>query len=225
MLSPTGEYLAFPQVDSLDGLHLPRGEWRKIDTGDATDRVRHLDRRPDALLPRGPFGGAGPTFDVVTGRPSRHRSARPRPATTSTSSATSRASSDRPAHGRSAYSRAGDRALTSRCPTTASDLSSWSPAASGPRSSRSPAARVATSAGCSAARSSAGRMPTSRCTSRGPPRRDHRVDGRHPHLRDGLHDHRLHARRAVATSRATPTSGGRPLGFLCDISQVGGPGC
>ena len=62
-------------------------------------------------------------------------------------------------------------------------------------SSASPAAPAATTAGCSAARSSAGRTTTSRCTSPGPAPRGSSRGRSAPHrFETGLHDHRLHAR-------------------------------
>ncbi|WP_121257826.1 hypothetical protein [Nocardioides ferulae] len=68
VLSPTGLHLAFPQPESVLVLTLATGEWRTVDTGDApTVGLRWLGEH-DLWLPPSSQGGAGPLYDVRTGR-------------------------------------------------------------------------------------------------------------------------------------------------------------
>jgi hypothetical protein len=69
MLSPTGEYVAFPQIDSVLVYDLPRREWRTIETdSDTTNGVWVTDT--DLYLSPFSDGGRGPVYDVVTGEQS-----------------------------------------------------------------------------------------------------------------------------------------------------------
>ncbi len=70
MLSPTGEYVAFPQIDGLMVYDLPRGEWRKI-AGGAVDPWQATWISDTEIYDPRFAGGAGPTFDVVTGERTR----------------------------------------------------------------------------------------------------------------------------------------------------------
>jgi hypothetical protein len=64
MLSPSGEYLVFPQDGSLEVYAVAGDDWHTIDTGDAlTAYVTWVDDRT-LVLPRGPFGASGPTVSV-----------------------------------------------------------------------------------------------------------------------------------------------------------------
>jgi hypothetical protein len=68
MLSPTGEYLVFPQDDSVRLYAIATGEWSIVDTGDA--RTLDVTWYDDTtlLLPRNGAGSPGPMWDVE-GRP------------------------------------------------------------------------------------------------------------------------------------------------------------
>ena len=64
MLSPTGEYLVFPQDDSVRLFDIPSGEWTTIDTGSArTLDVTWYDATT-IVLPRNGSGSAGPMWTV-----------------------------------------------------------------------------------------------------------------------------------------------------------------
>lgn len=64
MLSPTGEYLVFPQDGSVRVYTVDTGEWRTIDTGAArTLDVTWVDGTT-VLLPQNGSGGVGPTWSV-----------------------------------------------------------------------------------------------------------------------------------------------------------------
>jgi hypothetical protein len=66
MLSPTGEYVLFPQLNSVLVYDLPQREWRTIETGDA-DATNAQWSGPRAIHVARFTGGSGPVFDVVTG--------------------------------------------------------------------------------------------------------------------------------------------------------------
>jgi hypothetical protein len=70
LLSPTGEYLAFPQADGVLVLTLATGEWRTIHTGGAPTTALHWLGETDLWLPPTTQGGEGPMYSVVDG----HRS-------------------------------------------------------------------------------------------------------------------------------------------------------
>jgi hypothetical protein len=67
LLSPGGQYLAFPQDGRVEVLSVATGAWRTIDVGGAPTRWldwlgnEELFLRPDRL------GGQGPTYNAVTG--------------------------------------------------------------------------------------------------------------------------------------------------------------
>lgn len=65
MLSPTGEYLVFPQNDGLEIYTVATGAWRSIGTGDRVTRfVRWVDE-DTVVLPPTDAGGLGAAFDVT----------------------------------------------------------------------------------------------------------------------------------------------------------------
>ena len=68
MLSPTGEYLVFPQNQGLRLYTVATGEWSEIDTGDA--RTLDVSWYADdvIVLPRNGTGSSGPMW-TVDGRP------------------------------------------------------------------------------------------------------------------------------------------------------------
>lgn len=67
MLSPTGEYLGFPQQSSVLVLTLATGEWRTVHT-DAPAAVLHWLGDSDLWLPTSTQGGAGPMYSARTGQ-------------------------------------------------------------------------------------------------------------------------------------------------------------
>lgn len=67
LLSPTGEYLAFPQAGSVLVLTLATGGWRRIDTGDRVTTTVEWAETSDLWLPRTSQGGWGPIYSVVDG--------------------------------------------------------------------------------------------------------------------------------------------------------------
>jgi hypothetical protein len=67
MLSPSGEYLMFPQVDSVLVYDLPRREWRTIETGGADTTLANWFQGDRLVVPPSPHG-MGPFYNVVTGR-------------------------------------------------------------------------------------------------------------------------------------------------------------
>ena len=67
LLSPTGEYLAFPQARSVLVLTLATGAWRTIDTGDDVTTTVQWDDDTDLWLPRTSQGGWGPLYSVTDG--------------------------------------------------------------------------------------------------------------------------------------------------------------
>ncbi|MFC4787112.1 hypothetical protein ACT8ZV_21730 [Nocardioides sp. MAHUQ-72] len=68
LLSPTGEYLAFPQAGHVLVLTLATGEWRSVDTGTAPTTTLHWMGDTDLWLPPTTQGGAGPMFSALDGR-------------------------------------------------------------------------------------------------------------------------------------------------------------
>ncbi|MBJ7359098.1 hypothetical protein [Nocardioides sp.] len=63
MLSPTGEYLVFPQDDSVEVYTLATGQWRSIDTGDRVTRFVTWVGDDSFVLP-GSASGGGDVLDV-----------------------------------------------------------------------------------------------------------------------------------------------------------------
>jgi hypothetical protein len=68
LLSPTGEYLAFPQPGHVLVLTLATGEWRTVDTHDAPTTTLHWLGETDLWLPPTSQGGRGLLYSVVDGR-------------------------------------------------------------------------------------------------------------------------------------------------------------
>jgi hypothetical protein len=64
MLSPTGEYLVFPQDDGVAVYTVDTGEWRAIDTGDRVTRFVTWVADDAFVLPPTQAGGTGAVFDV-----------------------------------------------------------------------------------------------------------------------------------------------------------------
>jgi hypothetical protein len=68
LLSPTGEYLAFPQAGHVMVLTLATGAWRSVDTGDRPTTTLHWMGNTDLWLPPSSQGGDGPMYSVLDGR-------------------------------------------------------------------------------------------------------------------------------------------------------------
>lgn len=68
LLSPTGEYLAFPQAGHVLVLTLANGEWRTVDTGQAPTTTLHWLGSTDLWLPPTSQGGRGLMYSVLDGR-------------------------------------------------------------------------------------------------------------------------------------------------------------
>lgn len=68
LLSPTGEYLAFPQAGKVLVLTLATGEWRTVSTGDRPTSTLHWMGNTDLWLPPTTQGGDGPMYSVLDGR-------------------------------------------------------------------------------------------------------------------------------------------------------------
>jgi hypothetical protein len=66
MLSPTGEYLMFPQVGSVLVFRIETGVWRRIDTGRTDTTYATWGNGREISLRSQAYGGAGPNWDVVT---------------------------------------------------------------------------------------------------------------------------------------------------------------
>ncbi len=66
MLSPTGKYLLFPQIDSVLIYDIPGDEWRRIDAGSHDTTYARWGNEREVFLPTQAYGGAGPTFGVVS---------------------------------------------------------------------------------------------------------------------------------------------------------------
>jgi len=65
MLSPTGDYLVFPQNDGVAVYTVGTGEWRSIDTGDQVTRFVTWVADDAFALPPTQAGGSGPVYDVA----------------------------------------------------------------------------------------------------------------------------------------------------------------
>lgn len=66
MLSPTGEYIVFPQTDGLMVYDLPRREWRAMPGGSVDPWQATWTGDREFYDPQS-TGGPGPAYDVVTG--------------------------------------------------------------------------------------------------------------------------------------------------------------
>jgi hypothetical protein len=67
LLSPGGQYLAFPQDGSVEVLTVATGAWRTIEVGGAPTHWLEWLGDEDLFLQPGRLGGQGPTYNVVTG--------------------------------------------------------------------------------------------------------------------------------------------------------------
>jgi hypothetical protein len=67
LLSPGGQYLAFPQDGRVEVLTVATGAWRTIDVGDAPTAWLEWLGDEDLFLQPDRLGGQGPTYNVVTG--------------------------------------------------------------------------------------------------------------------------------------------------------------
>lgn len=68
LLSPGGQYLAFPQDGRVEVLTVATSEWRTIEVGDAPTAWLGWLGDEDLFLSPGRLGGQGPTYNAVTGR-------------------------------------------------------------------------------------------------------------------------------------------------------------
>jgi hypothetical protein len=64
MLSPSGEYLVFPQDDGVAVYTIDTAKWRSIDTGDRVTRFVTWVADDAFALPPTPAGGSGAVYDV-----------------------------------------------------------------------------------------------------------------------------------------------------------------
>ena len=67
LLSPTGEYLAFPQPGGVLVLTLATGAWRAVDTGDRVTTTLQWSQDTELWLPRTSQGGWGPLYSALDG--------------------------------------------------------------------------------------------------------------------------------------------------------------
>ena len=67
LLSPTGEYLAFPQPGGVLVLTLATGAWRAVDTGDRVTTTLQWSQDTEPWPPRTSQGGWGPLYSALDG--------------------------------------------------------------------------------------------------------------------------------------------------------------